>query len=70
MQNIFNETRVWNLVDLILDLNVDDDIDNDNCNDIDLIINVNLVLSFYCNNEINDTESYDTRQITSLQVSS
>jgi hypothetical protein len=44
MQNIFNETRVWKLVDWILDLNVRGDIDNDNYNDMDVIVNVNLVL--------------------------
>jgi len=55
---------------------VDNNYDNYNyVDDIIIIIiiiinNGNLVLSFYCNIEIRDTESYDTRQNTSLQLSS
>ena len=42
-----------------MDLTVDDDNDDDNYNYYDsyiIIINVNFVLSFYCNNEISGTE--------------
>jgi len=49
-----------------MDLNIDDDGCNDNYKCIIIIIiiiinNGNLVLSFHCNIEVRDTESYDTR---------
>jgi len=52
-----------------MDLNVV--VNGDNFNYVDnyiININDNLVLSFHCNIEISDTESYDTRQITPLPL--
>jgi hypothetical protein len=58
-----------------LNENVDEDNvnyydDDDNDNYIIIIINGDLMLSFHRNIEIRDTDSLETRQITSLLLSS